>query len=311
MGGFVGLPWNRTEGPVSLGWGQVSDLPLSAVAMLQMSGRGVGRTTTELPMTQETLAVRVWQGTPIQRRAVDGYVNATAMCAANGRRWAKYAESDRCKEYLSALAQRSEIRTFDLIEARPGRGGGTFVHPSLAIDLARWISPAFAVWMDGWFLESMAQPRPQHRQQLRPAIDPYRVAKVLPSCSRLNAAEILPQLGLPNTRANQMALAPVMTRLGYRKQRSMINGRRYWFYVGAVVPRGHVQQELDWPQHDPQRTHQLAPGVYVKADTFNEAHRLWCQTITAQVVSCLEYHLSPDDLDERPEPRVLFNRLTA
>jgi hypothetical protein len=107
---------------------------------------------------------RVWQGTAIQRREADGFVNATAMCKANGRTWAKYRESERCQSYLDALSKMSGIRTFDLIESRRGRSGGTWIHPSLAIDLARWISPAFAVWMDGWFLESVSRPIQPARQ---------------------------------------------------------------------------------------------------------------------------------------------------
>ena len=101
------------------------------------------------------LVSRAWNGTPIARRTTDGYVNATAMCKANGKEWSKYRESDRCQNYLDALAETSEIRMFDLIEARQGNGGGTWVHPSLAVDLARWISAPFAVWMDGWFLEEV------------------------------------------------------------------------------------------------------------------------------------------------------------
>ena len=46
---------------------------------------------------------------------------------------------------------------FDLIESRQGQGGGTWVHPQVAVDLARWISAPFAVWMDGWFLEEMGR----------------------------------------------------------------------------------------------------------------------------------------------------------
>ncbi|MFO7628206.1 MAG: KilA-N domain-containing protein [Prochlorococcaceae cyanobacterium] len=99
-------------------------------------------------------------GTPISRRTTDGYVNATAMCRANGKQWSKYRESDRCQTYLDALAETSEIRMFDLIESRQGQGGGTWVHPQVAVDLARWISAPFAVWMDGWFLESVQQAQP-------------------------------------------------------------------------------------------------------------------------------------------------------
>jgi|GEM_PF-2378244 hypothetical protein len=94
------------------------------------------------------------------RRTVDGYVNATAICRANNKQWSKYRESDRCQTYLEALAETSGIRMFDLIESRQGQGGGTWVHPQVAVDLARWISAPFAVWMDGWFLESLQQAQP-------------------------------------------------------------------------------------------------------------------------------------------------------
>jgi len=107
-------------------------------------------------MDSSSLVSRSWNGTPISRRTTDGYVNATAMCRANGKEWSKYRESDRCQTYLDALAETSEIRMFDLIESRQGQGGGTWVHPQVAVDLARWISAPFAVWMDGWFLESVA-----------------------------------------------------------------------------------------------------------------------------------------------------------
>jgi hypothetical protein len=111
-------------------------------------------------MDHPALVSRSWNGTPISRRTTDGYVNATAMCKANGKQWSKYRESDRCQTYVDALAETSEIRMFDLIESRQGQGGGTWVHPQVAVDLARWISAPFAVWMDGWFLESIQQAQP-------------------------------------------------------------------------------------------------------------------------------------------------------
>jgi hypothetical protein len=116
-------------------------------------------------MNHPALVSRSWNGTPISRRTTDGYVNATAMCRANGKQWSKYRESDRCQTYLDALAETSEIRMFDLIESRQGQGGGTWVHPQVAVDLARWISAPFAVWMDGWFLESIQQPQPAPVQE--------------------------------------------------------------------------------------------------------------------------------------------------
>ena len=45
-----------------------------------------------------------------------------------------------------------------LYQSETGRNGGTWVHPQVAVDLARWTSAHFAVWMDGWFLESAGKP---------------------------------------------------------------------------------------------------------------------------------------------------------
>ncbi|MCP9942452.1 MULTISPECIES: KilA-N domain-containing protein [Synechococcales] len=113
-------------------------------------------------MKTHTLVSRSWNGTPIARRSTDGYVNATAMCKANGKRWKDYRESDRCQLYLDALESVAGISVHALVESRSGGagGGGTWVHPQVAVDLARWISAPFAVWMDGWFLESLQQAQP-------------------------------------------------------------------------------------------------------------------------------------------------------
>jgi hypothetical protein len=82
------------------------------------------------------------------------------MCKANGREWFTYARSERTKEYLQALQGSPQIcgDFVATITTGPNDQRGTWIHPRLAVDLARWISPAFAVWMDGWFLESIANP---------------------------------------------------------------------------------------------------------------------------------------------------------
>jgi enamine deaminase RidA (YjgF/YER057c/UK114 family) len=109
-------------------------------------------------MDNNKLVSRSWNGTPISRRTTDGFVNATAMCRANGKEWKHYFETDRCHKYLDALEGSVGITTdrlFTSITTGPNDGRGTWVHPQVAVDLARWISAPFAVWMDGWFLESV------------------------------------------------------------------------------------------------------------------------------------------------------------
>ena len=110
------------------------------------------------------LDVRAFNGVPIQRRQVDGYVNATAMCKANGKKWNDYARLDRTQAYIAALAAvagNPATENHGLIHVIQGglpHLQGTWVHPRLAVDLARWISPQFAVWMDGWLLEQLQHP---------------------------------------------------------------------------------------------------------------------------------------------------------
>jgi hypothetical protein len=134
------------------------------------------------------IEARARNGCAIQRRQSDGFVNATAMCRAGGKRWTLYSSNDRTRQYICALAGSLGLQ-IPCAAAEVGfptsgipgliqviKGGqpdlqGTWIHPRLAVDLARWISPSFAVWMDGWFLESIgaiSQPAPQPAPQARP-----------------------------------------------------------------------------------------------------------------------------------------------
>jgi hypothetical protein len=117
----------------------------------------------------DILVTRTWNSTPISRRTADGYVNATAMCKANGKEWSNYYKSERTSQYLQALqgSLPNGGHLVQVIGTGPNEGRGTYVHPRLAVDLARWISPEFAVWLDGWFLEKVveqSQPVPQPLQ---------------------------------------------------------------------------------------------------------------------------------------------------
>lgn len=101
------------------------------------------------------LSTRAWNGTPIARRTTDGYVNATAMAKASGKQWNNYFQTDRASTYLEALSRNLGIQVAALYVAKPGEG--TWIHPRLAVDFARWINTDFAVWMDTWFLEEISR----------------------------------------------------------------------------------------------------------------------------------------------------------
>jgi hypothetical protein len=131
--------------------------------MLQMSGSDARRPTAETTMNASGLSVRTWNDAPISRRDSDGYADATTMCQANGKRWHNYERLDTSAAYLQALAASLGIPADQLVittTTGPNHLRGTWVHPRLAVDLARWLSPQFAVWMDGWFLEQLGHPQP-------------------------------------------------------------------------------------------------------------------------------------------------------
>ena len=98
----------------------------------------------------------------VGQRASDGYVNATALCKAAGKLFAHYKSNDNTQEFLSALSEKIGIpidkEKQSLIESRPGApetGGGSWVHPQVAIHLGQWLSPAFAVQVSEWVVEWM------------------------------------------------------------------------------------------------------------------------------------------------------------
>jgi hypothetical protein len=106
---------------------------------------------------QDPLDVRIWNSTPISRRTTDGYVNATAMCKANGKKWNDYYRLEKTAQYLQSLKKSTGFPADPIttITYGPNEGRGTYVHHRIAVDLARWIDTDFAVWMDGWFLEEI------------------------------------------------------------------------------------------------------------------------------------------------------------
>lgn len=97
--------------------------------------------------------------TPINQRAVDGYVNATSLCQASGKQLKHYLENTSTKEFLSELSRSVGIPTDLLVQkilTGPNENRGTWVHPQVAINLGQWASPQFAVLVSKWVFEWMS-----------------------------------------------------------------------------------------------------------------------------------------------------------
>lgn len=92
----------------------------------------------------------------VTQRVTDGYFNATAMCKAAGKRINNYTRLPTTSDFIKELSSVTRIRATDLVQTvqgGPPHLQGTWVHPQVAINLAQWLSPKFAVLVSKWVLE--------------------------------------------------------------------------------------------------------------------------------------------------------------
>lgn len=79
----------------------------------------------------------------------DGWINATEVANQHNKRLDVWLKSNETQEYISALMDcLNTTKRWELIKTRRGKFGGTWLHPKLAVNFARWISASFAVWCD-------------------------------------------------------------------------------------------------------------------------------------------------------------------
>ena len=185
------------------------------------------------------LLIRSWNNTPISRRSTDGYVNATAMAKASGKEWAGYFRTDRATTYMEALSRNCRITVTDLYLAKPG--DGTWIHPRLAVDFARWISADFAVWMDSWFLES-TQSTPVAPPQLTPADVIGLLERTVSFFDTLGGVDERDQLLFKDLARNQLLkISGGVVPLPANDEELAISDA--WQEVfGVVLPRDHYQK---------------------------------------------------------------------
>ncbi|WP_082985095.1 KilA-N domain-containing protein [Gallibacterium genomosp. 3] len=87
----------------------------------------------------------------------NGYLNATNIAKALNKQVNDYLRLDRTQSYIIALAKNfsekgNPVSQQDLVIVKKGNSKkftqGTWLHPKLAIDFARWLNVEFAIWCD-------------------------------------------------------------------------------------------------------------------------------------------------------------------
>lgn len=120
---------------------------------------------SNLPQTLKTVN---FDGLPVAFTE-NGYLNATMIAKHYGKRVQNYLKSERTQDYIRALnehlSEAPKTASVDDDSEAPKRASqnnlvivqkgnshefeqGTWLHPKLAIDFARWLNPRFAVWCD-------------------------------------------------------------------------------------------------------------------------------------------------------------------
>jgi hypothetical protein len=124
--------------------------------------------------------VREVNGITIEQRSADGFINGTAMCVAHDKKINDWFRSQDVLELFIALAidldsnfnygnsRNLDVSTLSatkyteifvgLIISRSGSpqtGGGTWLHPDLAVQLAQWCNKPFALQVSRWVREWM------------------------------------------------------------------------------------------------------------------------------------------------------------
>ena len=83
----------------------------------------------------------------------DGYVNCTKLCQAGNKRIDKWIANKQSKELLEAYSKLPRIRGSLILRAVEGKNGGSYYPMDIAIQIAQWIDPYFALQVSNWTRE--------------------------------------------------------------------------------------------------------------------------------------------------------------
>ncbi len=76
----------------------------------------------------------------------DGWFNATEAAAKFGKAPYEWQRLPETVAYISGLERK--YGKIPYLKTKRGSGGGTWLHPKLAVMFARWLDIDFAIWCD-------------------------------------------------------------------------------------------------------------------------------------------------------------------
>ena len=98
----------------------------------------------------EGMKVFNYNDTPITfdtAAATGTMVNATEMAKPFKKQPIDWLKTNQSKEYLDVFSKLKIFSLADLVQVKKGgNNSGTWMHEDVALEFARWLSPAFAIW---------------------------------------------------------------------------------------------------------------------------------------------------------------------
>lgn len=92
------------------------------------------------------------------RKGESVMINATEMAKPFGKSAKHWLLNQATKVFIDELANVRNLTFADLVQVKQGspeNGGGTWLHEDVAMEFARWLSPAFAIWCNDRIKELM------------------------------------------------------------------------------------------------------------------------------------------------------------
>ena len=113
----------------------------------------------------ENLISHSFNDSQVNQRVADGYINLNQMANATGKRLDNWFQNQSTEELLSEFREHQDKlpgipgSLSEPVITIPGRTGGTWAHPDIAIQFAQWCSPSFALQVSRWVREWMTTGR--------------------------------------------------------------------------------------------------------------------------------------------------------
>lgn len=109
-------------------------------------------------------------------------VNATQMAKPFGKSAKDWLKTQASKEFIAALSEEMNVLSTDLVKVIYGDNGGTWMHEDVALEFARWLSPAFAIWCNRRIKELLTGAQQPAKAEVLPP--PLKISELRRNSSR-------------------------------------------------------------------------------------------------------------------------------